>query len=900
MTTLQFQVVNWEVKDVEEEIEDDDGKIIDIVSQFIISAFGKTRDGKSVCVHTKFNPYFFVKGLVKDVSPLVKKRREIEGEFEYTSAYTTIAPARKKDIWGFRNNQEYDFTKVDFTSFKAMKKWSYKVAKKRQVYESNIPPLLRFYHRTGIQPTGWMEVLLSGDDDDDKLSNCDIEGWCEQWDTMKPLSIEEQAPIVVASFDIECHSESGKFPDFEIQEDKIIQIGCSSQVLGSSKITDKICFVLGKHVPSNGDYTIVSCPTEHLLIEAFRDHLDKIKCDVLTGWNIFGFDLRYLYNRLKHPIRFGRVVDETSTLVEKELSSSALGNNHLFMLPMPGIFVFDLYHHIRKEYKLDSYKLDNVAFHFLNDKKLDVSPHEIFDAWRSQDETQLARIAEYCVKDTYLPLEIITKTCSLINILEMAKATWVPINWLIERGQQIKVFSQISKKARELGFMIPTNPKVPDNQGYQGATVLEPDKGAHWNPVTALDFKSLYPSIMRAHNMCYSTLVMGDMYDNLKDVEYETFTVKGEKYTFAINVPSVLPAILAELAEFRTEAKRGMKKHQGTFLAQVYDGKQLAYKVSMNSVYGFTGVQRGILPCMPIASSVTSQGRQMIDDTKALVEKEFPGSRVRYGDTDSVMVEFKTTREDVIQESWELGERAAKMCTALFKAPNELELEKIYSPFFLFSKKRYAALKYEDPQGKPEIDVKGIQLVRRDNCKLVKSVSKKVLDLLLYHKDIEGASQEVRNAVVDVIEGRVPMDQLIQSKTLRDNYKLQNQPHLTVRNRMKLRNPGSEPKSGERVPYVFINTGEKRNKQYEKAEDPKYAAEHGLQLDKKYYVENQLKKSILPLFELLHDDPDALIFDGIKKQVLLESQGKTSWDSKGNVRRQKTIAEMFAQANSKS
>ena len=799
---VQFQAVNWEARDLDDA---EDGS-----SKFVISVFGKTMDGTSVCVNTEFPPYFFVK---------YKSPTQC---WDAQQGATSVSEFYQKDIWGFQNNEKVRFTKVNFNDLGTMKSVGYQFMRNRwKLYEFNLPPLLRFYHRTNIQPTGWIEVDVL-ENGEEPLSNCDIEGWVP-WRDMKPYETAQQAPIVLTSFDIECHSEGGGFPDPKKPEDKLIQIGCSSQLLGSTEIIDKVCFVLKTDVPSQGDYNVIVCPTEHAMIVAFRDYLDRVKCDVLTGWNIFGFDLKYMFRRLDYPIRFGRLEDEVSVLVEKELSSSALGNNHMFLLPMPGIFVFDLYHHIRKEYKLDSYKLDNVATHFLNDKKLDVSPHEIFDAWRSQDVEKLARVAEYCVKDTSLPIDIIVKTCSLINLLEMAKATWVPINWLIERGQQIKVFSQVAKKARELGYLIPSKPYVPENQTYQGATVLEPHRGAHWNPITALDFKSLYPSIMRAHNLCYSTYVMDSKYDDIPGIEYESFHVGEEVHRFATNVPSVLPAILAELAEFRTEAKRGMKKHAGTFLAQVYDGKQLAYKVSMNSVYGFTGVARGMMPCMAIASSVTRQGRQMIDDTKSLVEKEFPGSIVRYGDTDSVMVEFKTQTTGSIQESWDMGVIAAKMATDLFKMPNELELEKIYTPFFLFSKKRYAALKYEDPKGDPEIDVKGIQLVRRDNCKMAKKISKNVLNTLLYKKDVEGAASIVRDGVIELIEGKVPLDQLVISKTLRDNYVRQNQPHLTVRNHMRTRIPGSEARSGERVPYVFIDTGDKKHKQFEKAEDPDYA-----------------------------------------------------------------------------
>ena len=878
---ITFQAVNWEARDLEVDEEE-------CTPNFVISAFGKTTEGQSVCVHTKFNPYFFIKN--KTPTQVWELQKGIERD----DLAQSVEHVSQKDIWGFHNNEKTNFTRINFTNFKNMR-WAGFRMKKRgcSLYEFNLPPLLRFYHLTEIQPTGWLEADITTPDD--PITNCDIEGWA-QWEDMKSVERSDQAPLVLTSFDIECHSESGGFPNFLHAEDKLIQIACSSQILGTTDIVDKVCFVLETEVPSKGDYTIVTCPTETNLIQSFRDYLDRVKCDVLTGWNIFGFDLNYLYNRLKYPIRFGHLVNEVSKIQEKELSSSALGNNHMFLLPMPGIFVFDLYHHIRKEYKLDSYKLNNVAKHFLKDEKLDVTPQEIFEAWRSQDVAKLARVAEYCVKDTSLPIDIINKTCSLINILEMAKATWVPVSWLIERGQQIKVFSQVAKKARELGFLIPSYPDVPPAQGYQGATVLEPHRGAHWNPITALDFKSLYPSIMRAHNLCYSSFVMESRYDNIPGVTYESFEVGANVYKFAVNVPSVLPVILQELAEFRTQAKRGMKRHAGTFLAQVYDGKQLAYKVSMNSVYGFTGVAKGILPCMAIASSVTCQGRKMIDKTKAMVEKEFPGSIVRYGDTDSVMVEFKTETEGSIQESWDMGVVAASRATELFKEPNELELEKIYSPFFLFSKKRYAALKYEDPNEEPSIDVKGIQLVRRDNCKMVKTISKKVLDTLMYKKDIDGATDIVKDGVIDLIEGRVPMDDLVISKTLRDNYKLTSQPHLTVRDHMKARCPGSEPRSGERVPYVYIDTGDKKHKQFQKAEDPMYARENGLPLDTKYYIDNQMKKSIVPLFELLHDDPNTLLFDDISTHRMKQTRGTYKWNSKGEIyKNQPAITEMFPQ-----
>ena len=346
-------------------------------------------------------------------------------------------------------------------------------------------------------------------------------------------------------------------------------------------------------------------------------------------------------------------------------------------------------------------------------------------------------------------------------------------------------------------------------QGYEGATVLEAQKGAYYTPITALDFEGLYPSIMMAHNLCYSTMVMDPKYENVPGITYETFG----SYKFAQDVPSLLPSILMELKQFRKQAKKDMALSTGS-MKQMYNGKQLAYKISMNSVYGFTGAAKGILPCVPIASTVTRKGRMMIDETKEYVESNFPGAMVRYGDTDSVMVQFdvgKREGKEAIEYSWELGERAANECTKLFKAPNNLELEKVYCPYFLYSKKRYAAkLWTKDKSGNMNmdyIDVKGLQLVRRDNTPHMREVCKELLDVVLESSDIVPPKTLALKRAIELLEGEVSNDKLILSQQLGDVYKSLNLCHVQVRDKMRRRQPGSEPQSGDRVPYLLLDVG---------------------------------------------------------------------------------------------
>ena len=126
-----------------------------------------------------------------------------------------------------------------------------------------------------------------------------------------------------------------------------------------------------------------------------------------------------------------------------------------------------------------------------------------------------------------------------------------------------------------MGFMIPTiSWGQYSADGYEGATVLEAQKGAYYRPITALDFEGLYPSIMMAHNLCYSSMVMDSKYENIPGITYETFGF----YKFAQDVPSLLPSILLELKQFRKQAKKDMANSTGA-LKEMYNGKQLAYKV---------------------------------------------------------------------------------------------------------------------------------------------------------------------------------------------------------------------------------------------------------------------------------------------------------------------------------
>ena len=152
--------------------------------------------------------------------------------------------------------------------------------------------------------------------------------------------------------------------------------------------------------------------------------------------------------------------------------------------------------------------------------------------------------------------------------------------------------------------------------------VIEPTRGYYTDPVATLDFASLYPSIMMAHNLCYSTLVPAYKAKQFPPEDLIT-TPNGDFFVNQRVKKGLLPMILEELIGARKRARQELAKTSDPFQKAVLDGRQLALKISANSVYGFTGAQVGQLPCLPISSSVTAYGREMIEATKDYVLKKY-------------------------------------------------------------------------------------------------------------------------------------------------------------------------------------------------------------------------------------------------------------------------------------
>ncbi|GLT25096.1 hypothetical protein SLA2020_002480 [Shorea laevis] len=846
----------------------------------IIRVFGVTREGHSVCCHVHgFEPYFYIScppGMGPD--DISRFHQSLEGRMREANRNSRVPKfvrrvelVQKRSIMYYQQQKSQPFLKIVaalptmVASCRGILDRGMHIdglgMKSFMTYESNVLFALRFMIDCNIVGGNWIEIPAGKYKKTPKsLSSCQLEFDCLYSDLFSHApegEFSKMAPFRILSFDIECAGRKGHFP--EPTHDPVIQVANLVTLQGEDQPFVRNVMTLKSCSPIVG-VDVMSFDSEREVFLAWRDFIREVDPDIIIGYNICKFDLPYLIERAQtlgipeFPI-LGRIRNSRVRVKDTMFSSRQYGTRESKDVTLEGRVQFDLLQAMQRDYKLSSYSLNSVSAHFLGEQKEDVHHSIISDLQNGNAETR-RRLAVYCLKDAYLPQRLLDKLMFVYNYVEMARVTGVPISFLLSRGQSIKVLSQLLRKAKQKDLVLPNVKQAGSEQGtYEGATVLEAKAGFYEKPIATLDFASLYPSIMMAYNLCYCTLVTPEDARKLNlPPECVNKTPSGETFVKPNLQKGILPEILEELIAARKRAKADLKEAKDPLEKAVLDGRQLALKISANSVYGFTGATVGQLPCIEISSSVTSYGRQMIEHTKKLVEDKFTTvggyehtAEVIYGDTDSVMVQFGVSD---VETAMNLGREAAEYISGTFTKPIKLEFEKVYYPYLLISKKRYAGLLWTNSQKFDKMDTKGIETVRRDNCLLVKNLVNDCLHKILINRDIPGAVQYVKNTIADLLMNRMDLSLLVITKGLTktgDDYEVK-AAHVELAERMRKRDAATAPNVGDRVPYVIVKAA-KGAKAYEKSEDPIYVLENNIPIDPNYYLENQISKPLLRIFE---------------------------------------------------
>jgi len=554
--------------------------------------------------------------------------------------------------------------------------------------------------------------------------------------------------------------------------------------------------------------------------------------------------------------------------------------------------------------------------------KDDVSPQDIFRMTNGPMSSSITRstIAKYCIQDCNLVHHLFNKVDILTGFIEMAKICSVPINFIIMRGQSIKLLSYVAKKCREKDTLMPVIEKGSMDDGYEGAIVLEPKCSLYLdNPVACVDYASLYPSCMSSEEISHDSKVWVKIYnldgilmeeygeknesgefkyDNLPgykyvDIPYDTFTYirktsksakekikSGYKVCRFAQFPegtrAIMPSILEELMAARKSTRKLIPLQTDDFMKNVLDKRQLAYKITANSLYGQCGAKTSPFYEQDIAAATTATGRLLLTYAKTMIEGVYTNricetsegpvktnAEYIYGDTDSIFFTFNLSTVDdepirgkrALALTIELAQEAGAMASKFLKKPHDLEYEKTFMPFCLLSKKRYVGMLYEHNPNKGKRKEMGIVLKRRDNAPIVKDIYGGIIDILMKEQNIGSAIRFLKASLENIVNKQCPIEKLIITKSLNSYYKLPQQiAHKVLADRIASRDPGNKPNVGDRIPFVYIHNANKNALQGEKIETPAFIASNHLKIDYSFYITNQIMKPVQQLFSLVLED----------------------------------------------
>jgi len=917
----------------------------------VVHAFGVTEKGHSVCATvTGFLPFFFVE--LSDRETVGTFRHKVNSIGCAISSYhhANIAVeecgiVERESFYGFQNGRTRLFGCIKFYTFATCKAVFYNLSQsgKYKTFEGKIDQLFKFIHVQNFE--SWVEIpachFSKSTDARTQISVTVARQF------FLPHNESKIAPIRQCTVDIETYSSRSTERelaqcDANLAGDVCFQIASAFKTFGSGtgEFDLKHIIVVGPCdswvEEGQGRTVVVRCVSERDALLAWARLMAETDPDIIYTWNGDYFDFDYMVKRailLKIDREFlsllSRLREKPAEMEITTFTSKAFGSTDFRRLHLFGRINADLYPYMRKETKHRMYKLGYIADQYGIGNKNPVTVQMIFASFREQDPTKIAEVARYCIQDTLLPQLLVDKLNIIPNLVELSRATFAPVRYLLHRGQQSRIICLISRHTRQADMLIPdikaakddddddilkleevegevsseeeedvtavqsscrtstprtvtqlekvtkmdlaeledseeykeldalekiqhamkrkvlaeqstSNSHVPKKPKkgakYQGATVLAPEPGAYYQPIVTLDFASLYPSIIRAENLCYSTFVMDETtITKIKPAHIFTKTDENGKFSHKFVTEKVrqgiLPRLLADLAQLRKEAKRDLaveeaKPTPDEFVCSILDARQLSKKLIMNSCYGFLATQT--LPCKEIGATVTAIGRSMILQTKAEIEKMWPGelkspypnrrkgAAVIYGDTDSVFVDFNLdpVKFPTMKEYFAFAEDAAEELTATcFKKPHKLEFEKIYQPLFMLMKKRYFGLKYTRWDKPPSVDNKGVVIQRRDVCPFVQETFTECRDLVL-NDTVDGGRRAVdylTRALDDLVENKVPIEKCSITKTYSKDYANPlTIPHAAVA--MKMRAAGIEVCKGDKIQYVYARYANQNSK----------------------------------------------------------------------------------------
>jgi DNA polymerase-2 len=599
--------------------------------------------------------------------------------------------------------------------------------------------------------------------------------------------------------------------------------------LDGEKITEKTRKEtnLNKFGSESIEFKLEILDNEKELLETFKKELFEYSPQIIIGWNVIDFDFKVIKERFqKYNIEF-----KLNKFDEENCSLRIFGDFFKdSTLNCEGILIFDAIQLLKSNYiSFEDYKLNTVAKEVLKDEKIDIEFSEeadfsIENKIKAIEETfkkDPIKLIEYNFKDSYLTLKI----CEKLNLIELmlyrSYITGTPLSKVKSPIATLDVM--YLKELHKRGYVANSNFNFNSTSPIMGAYVAEPKRG-FYDDVFVFDFKSLYPSIIMTFNIDPLT------YDKNGEIE----APNGAKFN---RKQGILPKIIERLY-----IERNIAKKEKDYV------KSHALKITMNSFYGAIASPKSRYYNKDIGGAITSFGREIIQLCAKEVEKK--GYNAIYGDTDSCFVQIPNIKDKTVEEKIKIGKKIEKELNEFFKewvkknfgVKNYLviEFEKLYSKFFISTKKRYVGLN----EFSKNIEFTGLEAVRGDWTELSKKFQKEIVKLIFSGHSKKEIEKFILGEIKKLESGKYDKDLIYRKKITKplSEYTKTTPPHVKAARELNNFN-------GKIVEYVITKEGPKHISLIN--ENTKYDYDH--------YIEKQLKAVADDFLEILKIDFEKLV-----------------------------------------
>ncbi|CAO1623914.1 unnamed protein product [Parajaminaea phylloscopi] len=618
------------------------------------------------------------------------------------------------------------------------------------------------------------------------------------------------------------------------------------------------------------------------MFNALIDLVRELDPEILVGYEIHNGSWGYVIERARHHLGYelvpelGRVNNlSTGTAGGK---ADSWGWTQTSALKITGRHILNIWRLMRGELNLNQYTYENVVFHLLRSRVPRFPSDQLTQWYKSQRPHHVARVLKYWIERVETDLLILETSGFVFRTAEFARIYGIDFFSVISRGSQFKVESVMFRIAKPESFLLPSpNSKqvAESNAAECLPLILEPQSAFYKGPVLVLDFQSLYPSVMIAYNICYSTcLGRVSKFQGVDKFGFSELSVPEGLITLLqddINISanglvyvkphvrkSLLAKMLTEILDTRVMVKGSIKgrKSDKSFV-RTQNARQLSLKLLANVTYGYTSATfSGRMPCVEIADSIVQYGRETLEKAIALIHANTSwGAQVVYGDTDSLFIYLPDRSKD---EAFRIGNEISEAITAANPKPIKLKFEKVYLPSVLLAKKRYVGFKYEAPdEVTPEFNAKGIETVRRDGFPMLQRMLETCIRILFTSQDLSLVKSYCQKQWRSILASHAAINDFIIAKEVRLGGYSENgvpPPGAAVSTRRMLTDARLEPQHAERVPYL-ITLGEPKAKLNDLAVDPgTMLANPMLQLNAMYYITRGIIPPLTRIFNLLGAD----------------------------------------------